>query len=555
MREARGDVSAAREPYVPLDRPTLGPTSSRRRDLLDTIFHGFVNLLVEVVVLTLAFIFFLSREEERAVTRLVEDVSYERLRDVYSRILQRQYNDICKTPGVCVASGVASGDGQGAFPPLAAAAAALGTVLRAAKAPDADESGTAVQNKWALRVSIVLMAMALVVFFTAYATNRLAGGPTVNLHRIVAYNVVLLVVALGLQVAFMASITLRYAPSLPSSQYRAFRERVKVRIAEARQQKAGETDGWTPSEAKGSGWTPSEAKGSQYAPLDEGLVTADAAASTGYLTAIVLGIAIIIYLAWRTRAYQRVTFLQSLCVQTLFIGAVVVGMYFLLKATVTPKVETRVMDDMAKQVVSRMVLADDDGAAAEAELDAALAAGLVDLDRTDAGTLARNAELMRTLRVVLAIAAAALVALIVLLRLARVARNRRRGLPSGSTGGFLAALLLVGLVGGSTSLLVEFGFGNYVLANFVPANASRIFNDTLENVAQSAEEHARWYTRAGCAFTQIVVGTEDYYTDPALACCRELGPEPPAGDGPRPPCSDASVWRRRVRNTRLTAEL
>lgn len=285
----RGDVSAAREPYVPLDRPALGPTASRRRDLLDTIFHGFVNLLVEVVVLTLAFIFFLSREEERAVTRLVEDVSYEKLRGAFSRLLQAQYNRICATRGVCVAAPV--GSAGGASPPLAAAASSLGTVLRAAREPDADENAAAVQNKWALRVSIVLMAMALVVFAAVYATNRLAGGPTVNLHRIVAYNVVLLVVALGLQVAFMLSITLRYVPSLPSSQYRAFRDRVRVRVVEARRLKRGEAD--------------------QYAPLDDGkIVTADAAASSGVLAAIVAGIAGVVYLAWRTRAYQRVTFLQ-----------------------------------------------------------------------------------------------------------------------------------------------------------------------------------------------------------------------------------------------------
>jgi hypothetical protein len=528
-----GDAPAAREPYVPLDRQALGPTASRRRDLLDTIFHGFVNLLVEVVVLTLAFIFFLSREEERAVTRLVEDVSYEKLRGAFSRLLQAQYNRICATRGVCVAAGIGS-PGE-ASPPLAAAAASLGTVLRAAREPDADENAAAVQNKWALRVSIVLMAMALVVFAAVYATNRLAGGPTVNLHRIVAYNVVLLVVALGLQVAFMLSVTLRYAPSLPSSQYRAFRERVRVRIAEARRLKRGEAE--------------------QYAPLDAGLVTADAAATTGWLAAIVAGIAGVVFLAWRTRAYQRVTFLQSLCVQTLFIGGVVVAMYFALKASVTPKIETRVMDDMAKQVVARMVLAEDDGAAAEAALDGALGEGLADLERSDAGTLARNAELMRTLRMVLAIAAACLVALIAVLRFARVARNRRRGLPSGSTRSFLLALLLVGLVGGGTSLLVEFGFGNYVLANFVPANAGKIFNDTLENVARAAEAHAEWYTAEGCAEAQAF-DPERYATDPALACCRELGPEPAPGASTSPlPCSDPRVWRRRVRTTRLTVEL
>lgn len=241
--------------------------------------------------------------------------------------------------------------------------------------------------------------------------------------------------------------------------------------------------------------------------------------------------------------------------QTLFIGGVVVAMYFALKASVTPKVETRVMDDMAKQVVARMVLAEDDGAAAEAALEGALEEALADMERSDAASLARNAELMRTLRLVLVIAAAALVALIVVLRLARVARNRRRGLPSGSTRSFLFALLLVGLVGGSTSLLVEFGFGNYVLANFVPANAGKIFNDTLENVAQAAEAHAEWYTAAGCAETRDL-DPQRYATDPALACCRELGPEPADGaSGPPLACSDPLVWRRRVRTTRLTVEL
>jgi hypothetical protein len=491
---------SSKEPWVPLGESTLASTRSSRQDLFDTIFHGFVNLLVELVALTMAFIFFLSKEEEKAVTQAVEFQAYEQLTPAYSGFVNGKYNEVCSAGSSCLASEVTSPDAK-VYPSLDVASGTFMTFLRGLKEVDPDTNGAAVQNRWVLRISIILMAMGFIVFFVAYSINRLARGPTVNLHRIVIYNIVLLVIALGLQVAFMFYITLKYVPSMPSDRLKAFRERLGVRFKEARDTKAGVSSGG-------------------FVVEDKELVTQDALVSNSILIGIMVLIAGIMFLAWRTRAYQKVTFLQSLCIQTMFIGGVVVGMYFLLKKTVVPKIERRVMDDLSKHIVARAVLAEDDGLEIEQDVVSKIDETLEDSQAADEQTKARNAKLMEQLVRVMLLAAGGLLVIIVLSNMLS-RKSRRQG------GKFWAALLLVGLVGASTSLLVEFGFGYNIVANFIPANAGKIFNDTLENVALSSKAHAEWYTDMECAKGQDS-------KDPLA--CTETGP-------------GFDVWKRRVKTT------
>lgn len=495
-----------REAWLPVGEFALDSSRSSRQNLFDTIFHGFVNLLVELVALTLAFIFFLSREEERLVGQAVERQAYEEMTPIYSKFVNDKYNEVCAVS--CLASEAMPQQQQQpapVYPALDVSQRTLAVVLNSMKEIDPESNGAAVQNRWVLRVSIILMAMGFIVFLASYTINRLARGPTVNLHRIVAYNVVLLLVALGLQVVFMFFITLRYVPSLPSDRLKSFRERLLVRFEEARQNKAGAKTG---------------TGGSGFAVEDKELVTQDALFSNSVIIGIIVLIAFIMFLAWRTRAYQHVTFLQSLCVQTLFIGGVVVSMYFLLKKTVAPRVERRVMDDLAKHVVSRAVLAEDDGRGVEALVTSSIDDRLRSDEEADERTRARNAELSGTLVKVIAVAAAALVLIILL---SAVFGGKTKGRRQKK---FLVSLLLVGLVGASTSLLVEFGFGYNILANFVPANAGKIVNDTIDNITLSTRAHAEWFTQQSCALGQNSDSPQE---------CMVTGP-------------GEQVWKRRVRS-------
>lgn len=488
---------ASREAWLPVGEFALESSHSSRQNLFDTIFHGFVNLLVELVALTLAFIFFLSKEEEKLVGQAVERQAYEEMTPVYSKFVNEKYNEVC-TVSSCLASEIIQQQQQQKpapiYPALDLSQQTMAIVLNSMKEIDPETNGAAVQNRWVLRVSIILMAMGFIVFAASYTINRLARGPTVNLHRIVAYNVVLLLVALGLQVAFMFFITLRYVPSLPSDRLKSFRERLQVRFGEARLNKAG---------------------GSGFAVDDKALLTQDALFSNSIIIGIILVIALIMFLAWRTKAYQHVTFLQSLCIQTLFIGGVVVGMYFLLKKTVAPKVERRVMDDLAKHVVSRAVLAEDDGRDIEATMTSSIDDKLKSDEEADEKTKARNAELTGTLIRVIAIAAAALLLIIIFTSVLQSKQRFKR---------FFVSLLLVGLVGASTSLLVEFGFGYNILANFIPANAGRIVNDTIDNITLSTRAHAEWFTQQSCALGPLSNSPQE---------CMDTGP-------------GREVWRRRT---------
>jgi hypothetical protein len=469
------------------DRPVLVAKKSliarrraSRQELLETVFHGFVTLLVELVALACAFIFYLSREAQRALERPVLNAVYNDNRDLFAGAYHAALRDVCEAaegplpllaaqrplpdapppavPSACCAAGIPD-----------AAASVARTLLRAIEEPDPRRNDTATQNRWVFRTTLLYVGMAVVAFVVAYAVNRLAGGPRVNIPSIVRYNVVLLAIALGLQVAFMFLVTLRYVPIKPSEQWVQLRAALDGELDRA----AGKAGGEEGTAAAGD--------------EDLQVVPTPALWRNAVLVAFLALTAAAVWFAWRSKAFQSVTFAQSVVVQSFFIGAIMTGMYFTLSQSVARDVQGVSMASVARSIAAPVR-----GDAEAAEALRREAAGVLDgLDREaaamDEAVRRRNAEVLHPfLRIAVAFVAVLLVVLAV------------------STGGrlltrkFWVALLAVGMVGGATSITVEFGFLQNVFRNFRPLNAGRLVNKVAARAAESVGEHSRWYCAQGC---------------------------------------------------------
>jgi hypothetical protein len=189
-----------------LDGPVLqltGPPGQKRAELFDSIFHGFVNTLVELVALVAAFIFYLSGQASSAMTRPLLSAAYDSQRVLLAGMAHRAMDSACEQ--LPDGAGGLSCCALGLPQRSADAVARLSAMLRETGSEQNAATTQKTNNLWVYRTALLFLGMAFVAFFVTYATNRLAGGPSVNLGYIVRYNVLLLAAALVVQVGFMLS--------------------------------------------------------------------------------------------------------------------------------------------------------------------------------------------------------------------------------------------------------------------------------------------------------------------------------------------------------------
>lgn len=434
-----------------------------RKDLLETVFHGFVTLLVELVALSGAFMFYLSKEAEKAVQRPVFEALYNDNRQAYVESYQDLLDSTCATasaavvgPGVtpqqtrqvCCSSGIPE-----------RTAAATKTLLGALAADDPALNDVAVQNRWVFRLAILYVGMAVVAFFVAYVTNRLAGGPSVNIPSILRYNIFLLAIALGLQVVFMFLVTLRYVPIKPSEQWKQLRAAVNEELDRV-------VDPGKPR------------------PYDEDLevVPVPALVRNAVLVGLLILSGLAIWFAWRIKAFQTVSFAQSVVIQTLFIGIIMTSIYFTLSRSVASDAQGHAMVDIARKIAEVVRVAPDSTEEVRARVSAILDKLDAEAEDLDESVRERNAEVMAPfVRVVLIFLGVLAAALLV---------SARSKLLSGR---FWVALLAVGLVGGATSITVEYGFLQNVFRNFRPLNTDEIISRIATNVRQGIDAQTADY--------------------------------------------------------------
>jgi ABC-type multidrug transport system fused ATPase/permease subunit len=427
-------------------------------------------MLVELVALSGAFIFYLSGEARRALERPVLDALYNNNREVLAGAANELLNSACDVGNIGAALGLVQNTPGTASPCCAAgipdqAAAATRTLLGAMSTPDADRNEVATQNRWVFRTAILYVGMAVVAFFVAYVTNRLAGGPQVNIPSIVRYNVFLLAVALGLQVTFMFMVTLRYVPTEASTQWRQLRAALNAELGKA----AG---------LGGAGGPPDE---------DMQVVPRGALLRNAVLVGMLALSAVVVWFAWRKKAFQTVSFAESVAIQTFFIGVIMTAIYFTLSQSVARDIQGAGMAAVARTVAGP-VRADPEAAESlRQEVNRIMDAREEEVAAVDAKVRERNAEVMRPFRWI-AIGFVASLVLVVIVSAGRKVLSPR----------FLVALLAVGLVGGATSVTVEYGFLQNVFRNFRPLNAEKLVNRIAASSAESVVKQARWYCERGC---------------------------------------------------------
>jgi len=348
--------------------------------------------------------------------------------------------------------------------------------------PDPNNNGVAVHNIWVKRVALILMAMAVMVALVAIFVYRVAvpkAKNRVNLLRILGLNLIIFIGTFATQAVFMIFFTLKYIPIKPSLQLETMRERFNARAQEAIR------------------------RNEEAQPIlreGEELIPTSSLIGNGVILGMLLVVAAVVYLAWKKRAFQNVSLFQAALMGCITVGIVIIGMYFFIQRTYAPKIIERVSDELAKAVVDKTVTAIPDRPQFEsfmAWLNGTFDAQIADMQQTtNVFAEERNAMLLDSTVKIAGIVLAGLVLYIVAIQW-----YRRRSMPKDkrqSWGKFIVAILLVGLVAGTTSILVEFGFANNILSNYISTNPGKLVNNTIVNLNTSFEKHKDWFLERKC---------------------------------------------------------
>jgi photosystem II stability/assembly factor-like uncharacterized protein len=350
---------------------------------------------------------------------------------------------------------------------------------------DPNNNGVAVHNIWVKRAALILMAMAVVAALVAIFVYRVAvpkAKNRVNLARILALNLIIFIGTFAIQAVFMIFFTLKYIPIKPSLQLETMRERFNARAQEAIRR----NEESQPTLREG-----------------EELIPTSSLIGNGVILGMLLVVAAVVYLAWKKRAFQHVSLFQAALMGCITVGIVIIGMYFFIQRTYAPKIIERVSDELAKAVVDKTVTAIPDRPQFEsfmAWLNGTFDAQIADMQQTtNVFAEERNAMLLDSTVKIAGIVLAGLVLYIVAIQW-----YRRRSMPKDkrqSWGKFIVAILLVGLVAGTTSILVEFGFANNILSNYISTNPGKLVNNTIVNLNTSFEKHKDWFLERKCPTT------------------------------------------------------
>ena len=375
--------------------------------------------------------------------------------------------------------------------------------------PDPNNNAVAVHNVWVKRAAIILMAMGLVAGLVAIFVYRTAvpnAKDRVNLPRILALNLIIFFGTFAIQGVFMLFFTLRYIPIKPSLQLETLRDRFNVRADEAL--------------LRNEQPVPTFREG-------EDLIPTSALVGNGIILGMVVVVVLVVYLAWRKRAFQKVSLGQAAFMGCITVGLVIIGMYFFVQRTYAPKIVERVSDELAKAVVDKTVAAFPDKQEFERFrewVSQTFDAQIENMQKTtNVSAEARNVRLVDSMVKIAGAVLAVLVLYIVAIQWYRnkhLPRDRRQ-----SWGSFVICILLVGLVAGTTSVLVEFGFANNILTNYISTNPGKLVNNTILNMNASIEKHKEWFLDKRC------VAEQESCPADAMSTLRQMEFVGPGGDG------------------------
>lgn len=348
--------------------------------------------------------------------------------------------------------------------------------------PDPNNNAVATHNIWVKRAAIILMSMAILATLIAilvYRTAQPQAKDRVNLPRILALNLIIFVGTFVIQAVFMVFFTLRYIPIKPSLQLETLRDRFNARAEEAIRR----NEQPIPTFREG-----------------EDIIPTSALVGNGIVMGIVVVIVLVVYLAWKKRAFQKVSLIQAALMGCITVGIVIIGMYFFIQQTYAPRIIERVSDELAKGVVDKTVATLPEKQEFERFrqwINGTFDASIADMQRgTNVRAEINNAKLFGETRNI-----AGLVILGLVLYIVATQWYRRKVMGAGrkqSWSSFFVAILLVGLVAGTTSVLVEFGFANNILANYISTNPGKLINNTVVNLNASIDKHKEWFLQRKC---------------------------------------------------------
>lgn len=444
---------------------------SARQELVDGVFHAFVNLMIELLALTLAFIFFLTHQSSKEVWRLAQSSVVDESLPTIAEVTRKQLGDVCRrlSKSDCCA-------GLPGQSPVTTATSTILAALDALRDPDPARNATSTQNLWVMRTAVMYTAFVGVILSVLFVALKLGGGRIrTNLGKILVYNLALLAVTFAVQIAFMHYVTLRYIPSKASDRRRLILGNLDSAFDRA-------------SENQSKPTSPPEGLLTSPAVLRE-IAPEDALMANVVTVALVICVAVVVFFTWRTRAFQRVSFFQSILAQTLFISFTMAAMYFVLKDRVLAKVEGATIRDLLQGVADKAVKLPSGGAA---EVQSSIrnvleSEGAEESDaRADKVVDSKNKKVVKSLVVTLAVGTLICLALFFL-------TTRRLRREHGARA--LLMIALVGAVGATTSALVEWGFGNNILVNYRPLNVGQFTNFWIDNASLTIEQEAEDFCR------------------------------------------------------------
>jgi hypothetical protein len=464
--KARGDNL---ERYTQqLEGSLLKGQPSARQELVDGVFHAFVNLMIELLALTLAFIFFLTHQSSKELWRLAQSSVVDESLPTIAEVTRKQLEGVCSRLSK---SDCCTGRRDIGQSPVLAATSTILSVLDSLRDPDPARNATATQNLWVMRTAVMYTAFVGVILFVLFVSLKLGGGRIrTNLGKILVYNLVLLAVTFAVQIAFMYFVTLRYIPSKASDRRRLILDNLDSAFDRA-------------SENQSKPTSPPEGLLTNPSVLQE-IAPKDALMANVITVAIVICVAIVVFFTWRTRAFQRVSFFQSILAQTLFISFTMAVMYFVLKDRVLAKVEGATIRDLVQGIADKAVKLPSGGAA---EVQSAIrnvleSEGVEESDaRADKVVDSKNNKVVTSLVVTLAVGT--LVCMVLFFMTTRRLR-KEHGAKA------LLMIALVGAVGATTSALVEWGFGNNVLVNYRPLNVGQFTNYWIDTASVTIKQEA-----------------------------------------------------------------
>jgi len=441
-----------------------------RQELVDDIFHAFVNLIIELLALTLAFVFFLTQQSSKAVWNILEKSTYDDQRRRLSELVSAKLDAACEISQDCCVVDKESGKS-----PIDMSTDASIFALNLLRDSDPSQNATSVQNTWVMRTAVIYSVFAGIILFVLFVALKLGGGKIkTNLGNIFIYNLVLLVVTFAVQIAFMYFVTLRYIPSDESRRNQLLLSNLDLVFDRARETMDTKTE-------RPTGLLTNDKVLERIAPKETLIPNL-------VLVGIFVVIVLIVFGAWKTRAFQSVTFVQSIIIQALFISYTMTGMYFILKDRVIGKVEETMIQDFAQGIADKAVKLPDRGLGVQQEIRNVLATQGEGTLKADAKVKETNAAIVNKL--VIALVAGSIFCLLVLVFVTRRQRQRFGAKK------FLLMLAIVGLVGASTSALVEWGFGINIVSNYKPLNTGQFINYWIENVSKSMKTHSRIFCDA-----------------------------------------------------------